>query len=77
MGNLSVKGVIFGEATIFEEQVEDQTDGILGLSLPELDFNGMSMVFQQMVDQGMLGSSVFGIYINRYSCMSKLLCATA
>ena len=68
MENLIVKQVIFGEAMNIESiSVPDPTDGILGMSWPDLsEVKGMSVVFQQMIDQGVVDTPVFGFYISRY-----------
>ena len=73
MENLAVKQVIFGEAINIESySVPDSSDGIFGMSWPELsEVKGMSVVFQQMIDQGVVDSPVFGFYLNRYKYTSK------
>ena len=53
--NLTVKGVVFGEATNISSSMPDPIDGILGMGWPgAVNNNNMSIVFQQMIDQGVL-----------------------
>ena len=44
----------------------DPTDGVLGMAWPDLEDNNMTVVFQQMIDQGVVDAPVFGFYLNRY-----------
>ena len=67
MENLTVNGVIFGEATYIESSSIGPSDGILGMGWPSISEPGMSVVFQQMIDQGVVDAPVFGFYLNRYS----------
>ena len=68
MANLTVKQVVFGEALDIHilNDFQNPSDGILGMAWPGLNnVKGMSVVFQQMIDQGVVDEPVFGFYINR------------
>ena len=41
-------------------------DGILGMGWRDITQQDMSVVFQQMIDQGLVDEPVFGFYLNRY-----------
>ena len=59
--------MVFGEATNISSSMPDPIDGILGMGWPgAVNNNNMSIVFQQMIDQGVLDAPVFGLYLNRY-----------
>ena len=69
MGNLTVKQVVFGEAVdIRSISIPNPSDGILGMAWPGApgEDKDMSVVFQQMIDQGVVDAPVFGFYLNRY-----------
>ena len=44
-------------------------DGILGMAWPGMDQQGMSVVFQEMIEQEVVDEPVFGFYLNRYMLM--------
>ena len=44
----------------------DRIDGILGMAWPSVAEEGMSVLFQQMIDQGLVDVPVFGFYLSRY-----------
>ena len=75
MENLTVNEVTFGEATYISSTAKGPTDGILGMAWPAIAEQGMSVVFQQMIDQGVVDAPVFGFYLNRqkYTYMRDLL----
>ena len=66
---MTVKGVVFGEATTVNNI--GQYDGILGMAWPDGLHGDMSVVFQQMIDQGVVDAPVFGFYLNRYIICCK------
>ena len=76
VANLTVKNIVFGEATEVNGHLLN-SDGILGMGWPELAEPGITVVFQQMIDQGVVDTPVFGFYLNRYlhtaQCYAKLL----
>ena len=57
--------MVFGEATKITISMADPIDGVLGMAW-DLVNNNMSVVFQQMIDQGVVDAPVFGLYLNRY-----------
>ena len=67
VANLTVKNTVFGEAIKVHNDGND-VDGILGMAWPDIAEEGMSVVFQQMIDQGVVDTPVFGFYLNRYNC---------
>ena len=72
MANLTVKNIVFGEATVVNSGGKNM-DGILGMAWPEIAEQGMSVVFQQMIDQGLVDEPVFGFYLNRYILFYNVL----
>ena len=64
---MSVKNIAFGEATKVStgEGGGVKIDGFFGLALSNQAQPNMSVVFQQMIDQGVVDKPVFGFYLNR------------
>ena len=62
--------MVFGEATNISISMPDPIDGILGMGWPGVVNNNMSIVFQQMIDQGVVDAPVFGFYLN-----TQVLCS--
>ena len=45
--------------------MDDKFDGILGMAWPEIAVDKVTPLFQNMVKQGLVGSPVFGFYLDR------------
>ncbi|KAG0211680.1 hypothetical protein BGX28_007574 [Mortierella sp. GBA30] len=64
LGSLTIQhqdlSLVLDESTQFERSV----DGILGLSLGAM--SGYKTVFQNMVEQGVVGSGIFAFYLGKY-----------
>ena len=43
-----------------------KADGVLGMTLTDMTGEGITPVFTNMVDQGILGVPVFSFWLNRY-----------
>ena len=69
---MTVKNVVFGEATEVDNRF--QIDGLFGMAWPAIAEDGMSVVFQQMIDQGVVDTPVFGFYLNRYVHIQMYCC---
>ena len=66
--------MVFGEATnISHFSMPDPIDGVLGMGWPYFEKSSMSVVFQQMIDQGVVDAPVFGLYLNRYYIICSVL----
>ena len=63
---MTVKNIVFGEATIVYSVGGRDIDGILGMAWPDSGQQGMSVVFQEMIEQEVVDEPVFGFYLNRY-----------
>ena len=63
---MTIKNVIFGEARVRGITGLIIADGILGMAWPDLGEPGVTVIFQQMIDQGLVDEPVFGFYMNRY-----------
>ena len=59
--------MVFGEATERDSLSKpDPIDGVFGMGWIDLLNKNMSVVFRQMIDQGVVDTPVFGFYLNRY-----------
>ena len=67
VGGLSVKNVLFAEATKQPgiSFIAAKFDGILGMGWPSIAVDDIPPVFQDMVAQGLVGNPVFGFYLSR------------
>ena len=74
-GDIQVQGQTFAEVT--HEPgiafIAAKFDGILGLAFPRIAVDGVVPVFNNMVDQGVVDSSVFSFYINRHESEGELV----
>ena len=68
VGNITVTGQLFAEATKQPgiSFIAAKFDGILGMAFDTISVNHMMPVFQNMVAQGRVPSSVFGFWLDRY-----------
>ena len=59
--------MVFGEAIeIHSTSIPTPPDGILGMAWPNItEIKGMSVVFLQLFEQGVVDEPVFGFYLNR------------
>lgn len=63
-----MKQQLFGEAS---EEIGDlflgaKFDGILGMAFKAISINGITPVFQSMIEQNLITTPVFGFWLNRY-----------
>jgi len=70
--DVSIAGITSSEQTFAEATEEPgitfvaaQFDGILGLGFPTISVNGITPVFNQMWEQGVLDKNQFAFYLNR------------
>lgn len=68
VGDLTVKGQTFAEITDVSglglAYAAGKFDGILGLAFPGIAVDGISPVFQTMIDQGLVADPVFAFYLS-------------
>ncbi|XP_075044021.1 cathepsin D-like [Mixophyes fleayi] len=67
IGNLAVKGQLFGEA-IKQPGVAfiaAKFDGILGMAYPRISVDGAPPVFDNIIQQKLLDNDIFSFYLNR------------
>lgn len=66
VGDLKVLNQVFGEATKeSSEGFGEEIDGILGLGYPEIAESGVTPVFDNMMDQGLVPKDLFSVYLTR------------
>ena len=51
---MTVKNIVFGEATEVNTNPGFDKDGLLGMAWPDIANQGITVVFQQMIDQGVV-----------------------
>lgn len=68
MAGIKVKNQIFGEAIDQpgETFVDAKFDGILGMAWPDIAEDGVTPVFQSMINQELVKESTFGFYLDRW-----------
>lgn len=73
LGGISVSGQSFAEVTFEsgEDLEHEKFDGILGLGFKELSVGGVTPVFDQMIEQDLVGEPVFSVYLNREGTSSE------
>jgi len=66
MGGLDVKGQVFAEATKEPGSTFSKAkfDGILGMAWPSISVDGVTPVFEQMVNQGLVSQKMFAFWLS-------------
>jgi len=65
LGGTAVTSDVFGEATTLASFFEGQPmDGILGLAYPSIAADSVTPVFDQMISEGLVSQSIFGVYLD-------------
>ena len=64
---MTVKNQIFGEAIQQPGKsfVDARFDGILGMAWPKIAEDNVVPVFQEMINEGVVSTPVFGFYLDR------------
>ncbi|GAB1867616.1 Lysosomal aspartic protease [Camponotus japonicus] len=68
VANLNVRNQIFAEAVCISNEDllnRQKIDGLLGLSYSNISVDGITPVFDNMIEQGLVSSRIFSFYLNR------------
>jgi len=65
LGGISISGQVFGEATSLSSFFANQPfDGILGLGYAGIAVDGVTPVFDNLINNNVLASNIFSVYLN-------------
>jgi cathepsin D len=66
IGSINIRGQTFGEALSEADDFDQEVpDGILGMGFAKIASDGVTPVFDNIVNQGLLQNPVFSFYLNR------------